>query len=133
MILMLFQGLSGILGGIGLIGDPSGRSLQIPLEWLEGSPFNNYMIPGIILLLILGLYPLIVFYGLLKRQSWSWFGALITSVALIIWIAVEILIIGYQPQPPLQLIYGAVGFIMLVLVLMPSVQMYYQHKEIHEI
>ena len=122
--IMLFQGLSGILGGIGLVGDPSGKSLQIPLEWLEGSPFNNYLIPGIILLIILGAGPVIVFVGLIRKLTWAWYGALLISIGLIIWILVEIIIIGYHHRPPLQLIYGLTGIIMLFLTLVPSVRSY---------
>ncbi|MBD3414471.1 MAG: hypothetical protein GF421_08590 [Candidatus Aminicenantes bacterium] len=119
---ILFQGISGIAGGTGLILDPSGKSLQIPISWLDGSPFSNYLIPGLILFVVLGLYPLIVFYSLLKKLRWSWFAAFVLGAALLIWIGVEIIIIGYQPQPPLQLIYGLVGFIILVLVFLPSVR-----------
>lgn len=126
MVLVAFQGLSGLLGGFGLISDPSGESLQIPLDWLEGSPFNNYLIPGIILFFILGIYPLIVFFGLWKNAMWSWYGALFLGIALIIWIGVEILIIGYHMQPPLQLIYGTVGILILFVALTPPVKKYFQ-------
>lgn len=120
--LILFQGLSGVAGGIGLILDPTGESLQIPITWLDDSPFNDYLIPGLILLIILGFLPLIVSYELWKKTSWSWLGALIIGLSLVIWIGVEIVIVGYQPRPPLQLIYGTVGIIILVLVSLPSVK-----------
>lgn len=123
--LMIFQGLSGLGGGIGLIIDPSGETLHIPLNWLQGSPFSDYLIPGIILLLVLGFFPLAVSYALIRKLSWSWMASLIVGIALIIWIAVEILIIGYQPKPPLQLIYGLVGIFMVILVLLPGVRRYY--------
>jgi peptidoglycan/LPS O-acetylase OafA/YrhL len=126
MVLVAFQGISGILGGFGLISDPSGESLQIPLDWLEGSPFDNYLIPGIILFFILGIFPLIVLFGLWKNAVWSWYGALLLGVALIIWIGVEILIIGYHMQPPLQLIYGTLGIIILFVASMPPVKKYFQ-------
>ena len=124
MIFVLLQGLSGLAGGAGLVLDPTGESLQIPLNWLDDSPFNNFLIPGLILLIVLGLFPLVVLYGLWCKSSWSWFGALIVGAALIIWIAVEILVIGYHPQPPLQLIYGCAGLIILILVLLSSVRDY---------
>lgn len=126
MVLVAFQGLSGLLGGFGLISDPSGESLQIPIDWLEGSPFDNYLIPGIILFFILGIFPLIVFFGLWKNAAWSWYGALLLGTALIIWIGVEILIIGYHMQPPLQLIYGTVGILILFASLMPPVKNYFK-------
>jgi uncharacterized BrkB/YihY/UPF0761 family membrane protein len=122
LILVLFQGLSGIAGGFGLMLDPTGASMNIPLRWLEGSLFQSYLIPGIVLFTVLGLFPLACFVGLLKRWRMAWLGALLIAVALIIWIFVEILVIGYQTQPPLQAIYGAVGVLLLLLVLLPSVK-----------
>lgn len=122
MAAVLIQGLSGIAGGYGLMADPSGASLQIPLEWLEGSPFPDYRIPGIVLFFVLGLAPLVVFFGLWRRAYWGWLGALLLGIALLIWIGVEIVVIGYQPQPPLQLIYGILGVIILVLSLLPQVR-----------
>lgn len=125
MMTMLFQGLSGVVGGIGLVADPSGSNMRIPVSWLEGSPFNDYLIPGLILLTVLGVFPLFVVYGLWKRLLWSWAAALLVSLALVIWILVEILIIGYHPMPPLQLIYGGIGIAMIILVLLPSVRLHY--------
>ena len=125
MILMLFQGLSGLAGGIGLILDPTGQSMQIPLEWLQGSPFSTYLIPGIVLFAVLGLFPLAVFVGLLKQQRLAWFVSLLIGIALMIWLVVEIMVIGYQSQPPLQVIYGLVGIGILTTVLLPSVKKQY--------
>jgi hypothetical protein len=122
--LLLFQGLSGIVGGIFLIVDPSGSSINIPLEWLEGSPFSNYLIPGIILFSILGVVPLIAVYMLRKKMPRSRQYAMFVGAALVIWILVEILIIGYQADPPLQAIYGPVGLFIFLLALMPSVKEY---------
>jgi len=122
MILMLFQGLSGLFGGIALVIDPSGELLQMPLSMLAGSPFNTFLIPGIILLIILGIFPMVIFYGLWKRTNWAWSGALMVSAALIIWIGVEIWMVGYHSEPPLQLIYGLLGLILLVLVMLSSVR-----------
>lgn len=122
IFLMLFQGISGILGGIGLVMDPSGETLQIPISWLNNSPFSNYLIPGIILLILLGIFPVIISIGIWTKTPWSWLGALTISLALIIWIGVEIIIIGYQPEPPLQLIYGTLGLVLLILVFLPAVR-----------
>jgi CDP-diglyceride synthetase len=127
LILILFQGLSGLFGGVGLVLDPSGKSLQIPISWLENSPFNDYFIPGLILLIILGALPIITLYGLWYKLKWGWLFAQVLGLALIIWIGVEILIIGYQPKPPLQLIYGLVGLMILIFVFLPSVKRYYKN------
>lgn len=112
---VIFQALSGLAGGIGLIFDPTGNSLKIPQEWLLNSPFRDYLIPGIILFTVLGIFPAFVSVGLWKAKYWGWLGSLLLGVALLIWIIIEIKIIGYQSSPPLQLIYGILGIVILVL------------------
>lgn len=113
IVLVFFQGVSGLYGGSMLIIDSTGQSLELPLNLLNDTPFDDYLMPGTILLLILGVFPTIVAYGLWRRYTWAWTGALIVSLALIIWIGVQISMIGYRAQPPLQAIYGALGLIML--------------------
>ncbi len=122
--LLAFQGLSGTLGGILLVLDPTGRLIDLPISFLEGSPFHDYFIPGLILLILLGIYPLVVFYNLLRKKTWSWYGTLFVGLILVIWIETEILIIGYQSKPPLQAIYGLTAILIIIFNLMPSVRKY---------
>ena len=126
---LLLQGISGLAGGIGLVGDPTGRSLGIPLEWLSGSPFDSYLIPGVVLLVALGVFPLVVTYGVWNRRPWSWSAALLVGLMLLVWIAVEILVIGYQPAPPLQLVYGLLGLLITILVLLPGLRRYLRQPD----
>ena len=128
MAALLFQGLSGIAGGSALLADPTGALIHLPAAWLEGSPFQDYLIPGVILLVVLGVVPLIVLYGLWKRRAWGGPAALLVGLALVVWIAVEILVIGYHAQPPLQFIYGLVGLAILALAVPPTVQAYKAHQ-----
>jgi ABC-type multidrug transport system permease subunit len=125
VLLVLLQGLSGLLGGTLLVMDPTGEALQLPLGWLDGSPFADYLVPGLILLTVLGVPPMVIAVGLWTGRRWSWFGALAVGVGLMIWIWVEILVIGYHADPPLQLIYGAASVGMLILVLLPSVREFF--------
>lgn len=117
---MFLQALSGLAGGFGLISDPTGGHVQMPLTWLEGTPFASYLIPGIILFTVLGVLPMLVTYGLWRERTWSWFGSLLVGASLTIWIAVQISMIGYFAQPPLQVIYGGLGLFLLTLTLSPS-------------
>jgi uncharacterized BrkB/YihY/UPF0761 family membrane protein len=115
MTALLVQGISGIIGGMGLVGDPSGHSMQIPSHWLQGSPFDDYLIPGLVLLFGLGVVPLIVMIGLWRRRFWARPAALGVGAALVVWIGVQILMIGYHAWPPLQLIYGTLGIVIALL------------------
>lgn len=128
-ILMLFQAVSGLYGGFGLITDPSGKSLQIPIEWLESSPFDNYLIPGIILFVVLGVAPMIVLFGLWNGKHWGLLGSLFLGAALVIWIIVEVIIVGYKAYPPLQVMYGLIGVIIIVLANFPEIKNFYSTEE----
>ena len=77
---------------------------------------------------LVSFFPLIVLYGLWVRRPWAWLAALGVGLALLVWITVEILIIGYHAQPPLQLIYGVLGIGIVVLDLLPSVRAYYAEQ-----
>jgi len=115
---ILVQGLSGVAGGLGLASDPSGARVGLHLAWLEGTPFTDYLVPGVILCFVLGVFPLVVAWGLWVRRSWAWYGSLIVGMSLAIWIVVEILMIGYKPAPPLQVIYGLLSLLILGLAAM---------------
>lgn len=115
---LVFQGLSGLAGGIGLIGDPSGSALGIPAVWLDGSPFTDYLIPGVILLTVLGVAPLAAAAGLRLQRRWARPTAALVGAALVTWIIVQILIIGYRSSPPLQLVYGLAGASILALAIL---------------
>ena len=74
VLLLAFQSLGGLFGGISLVAFPSGAIMQMPLSMLEGSPFSDFLSPGLILLLILGIFPGILTYALISKPSWRWFG-----------------------------------------------------------
>ena len=120
--LLLFQGLSGLAGGLGLMGDPSGEGLGLSMTLLEGSPFPDYLVPGLVLFMVLGIAPMVVARGVWVGHEASWIGALMVGAALMVWIAVQILIVGYHASPPLQALYGSLGLIILVLSLLGSVR-----------
>ena len=46
--------------------------MQMPLEMLAGSPFSNYLLPGLILCIVLGLGAFFVLACLFARPDWGW-------------------------------------------------------------
>jgi len=61
-------------------------------------------------------------FAICRRWTGAWPVAPSVGVALIIWIGVDIAIIGYHAEPPLQLIYGLLGLAILALALSPSIR-----------
>ena len=50
--LQIFIGIGAVAGGFGLVSAPDGSALGLPLELLEHSPFRDYFIPGLVLLVV---------------------------------------------------------------------------------
>ena len=88
---------------------PRGEIIPIPLSALKGSPFETYFVPGLILFCTLGLGPLAAAQLAWRRHQLAHIAALGVGVALLIWMAVEIAIVGYSNSPPLQPFYLLLG------------------------
>lgn len=86
---------AGALGGAAfLVSDPSGKSMQWTLDMLAGSPFPDFFVPGLILGGLFGIGSFIVVGLGLVRHPIAPFLAFAIGVAQMIWITVELAIIG---------------------------------------
>lgn len=91
--LLLFNGTGALYGGWNLITHPDGSSLQLPLQLLNHTPFDDYFIPGVILFIANGLFSNFVFgMILLQTKTYEW---LIVTQGIILsgWIFIQIILI----------------------------------------
>ena len=137
IVVQLFQAVGALGGGAALMASPKGGIIKMPLSNLDGSPFKDFLIPGIILFVVLGVGPLVAAWVLIRRprstalesvnpfrhEYWGWTLSGVVGVGLVIWIAVETLIVPYNFLQPL---YAGVGAVIIVLTLVPSVRAYYR-------
>jgi hypothetical protein len=137
MLLLLVIGVGALISGPMLFLSPDGSLMKLPADTLNGTPFPNFIIPGIVLFLFVGVFPVLVAYGLLKRPSWRWAEAINISkqfhwswtaswaagVIMLIWIAVETTLLGYISfLQPLIAVWGAA---IITLTLQPNTRLYY--------
>jgi hypothetical protein len=135
--LVALQAVSGLGGGAILAIDPTGGLVGMPLSVLRRGPFVDFLVPGVILLLVLGVVPAIVAVGLWTRprwvalrplertfgEHWSWVGTGVVGVGLLVWLAVELWMVG---PSSLLVLYALLGSAIIVLALMPSTRRFYR-------
>ena len=112
--LEVFLGVGALGGGLALMLGPGGEILPLPLSALAGSPFASYFGPGAILFVVIGLGPLAAALLAWRRPRLGPPLTMLVGAALLVWLAVEIAIVGYSNRPPLQAIYLALGVVILV-------------------
>ncbi|NYE21489.1 hypothetical protein [Microbacterium immunditiarum] len=118
LVTQAFVGLTAVAGGVALIVgslDPAlGTVLVPPLDYLDGSPFTSYVVPGIVLIaLVAG--PQAVAFGLgLARSRWFVMTSAAAAFACVIWIFVQMVFI---PFSFLQALYFALGLVEFGLVM----------------
>jgi len=138
IVLQFLLGFGAFVSGGMLVAVPDGSLMQMPLSMLQYSPFSNFLIPGIILLLLLGLYPLVIAYALwrqpawrwpellnpFKRLHWSWAASLSAGVIVLIWITMQVFLL--RSVAILHVLYFIWGWALIVLSLTPGVRQHYK-------
>lgn len=136
ILLVSVLSINGLAGGILMLIDPSGSLLGMQTSWLGKAPFANYFIPGLILFLCNGLFPLLAILGLIWRPNWhvlnrinlyknvhwGWTFSLYSGIVCMVWIVVQQFITTYFILQPV--IY-ALGIAILVLALLPRNMRFY--------
>jgi hypothetical protein len=112
--LEILLSIGALGGGLVLIIAPRGEIMPLPLSALAGSPFDTYLVPGLILFGVLGLGPLVAARLAWLRHPLAPIACFVVGTGLLIWVAVEVAIIGYSNEPPLQAIYAVLGVAILL-------------------
>ncbi len=123
--LLLILSLSAIMIGLGLIADPSGRSFMVPLELLEGTPFNNYFIPGILLLLLHGLPAFIIALLAVKKSRYYTLAIAMQGALLLLWLTAELALNLNFYYPLIHI----PSFLIAILLIYSGLKLYYYKKQ----
>ncbi len=100
-LVQAFVGLGALPVGLLMILNPRGGRL-VPAEVLEGSPFPDFLIPGLFLFTVNGLGSLIGAYLSFRRHRLAGPAALGLGAFLMAWIVVQVLALG----PPIVFLQG---------------------------
>ena len=92
IVLLFFLGFWALLGGYGLISSPSGESLQIPLDYLKDTSFEDYLIPGIVLLLTIGISSIFIATTVIRKIKNYPFFIMVQATILLFWLTTQLLL-----------------------------------------
>ena len=134
LAMMGILSVGGFIGGISFVADPTGDGIGARLSWLDQTPVSDFLLPGLFLLVVYGLVPLLLMCGLVWRFSpgflrrvngrigyqWSWAGTIAVGSVLMIWIVYEFTVL--PERMVLQPILLAVGALMVAIPLLPSMR-----------
>ena len=90
IVLLFFLGLSALPAAIVILSDPSGTNIGMPLDLLDHTPFQDFLIPAILLGLFNGVMSLLFAILVLRKhplQSWM---ILFQGATLAVWLTVEV-------------------------------------------
>ncbi|MDO1447012.1 hypothetical protein Q0590_12155 [Rhodocytophaga aerolata] len=90
MILSLLA-LNALAGGYyGMAG-----AENVPLEWLEGSPFKSYFLPSLFLFVVIGGSCILAAILVFNHHRYARNAAFICGILVLLWIITQVSIIGY--------------------------------------
>ncbi|TDN92239.1 hypothetical protein [Microbacterium sp. BK668] len=112
LVVQGFVAATAVAGGIVLVlasvSPAMATVLSPPPEYLEGSPFASYLVPGLALALVLGGIHIAAFVAVLRRVPGNLIVAAAAAFAALIWIFVQMIFI---PFSFLQAVYFGAGLL----------------------
>jgi hypothetical protein len=109
ILLLWFVAIGALYGGAQLVIAPDGSRMNMRLAWLVETPFMDYFVPGLILMVIVGGGHALIGWGVLRHWTHASLLAGAAGASLVIWIVVQMLML--HTHNGLQLTYLAFGLI----------------------
>ena len=93
-IIQVFVCIGALPAGVLMMIFPDGSGLGIPPGLLTGSPFTDYFIPGVFLLLLNGLFQMAGAVLTFKKSQWAGKAGACLGILLMFWICIQVYFIG---------------------------------------
>lgn len=107
-VLQAFIGLGAVAGGGALVWDSTGGILGLNLALLEGTPFGDYLVPGVVLLAVNGIGSLVGAWASFGRRRSAGVLGIGLGLFLMAWMVVQVRWIGFGW---LHLLYFVLGLV----------------------
>ncbi len=112
-VVLLFVGIGGLSGGTQLVMDPSGAAIGFEPQVLKDSPFSDFLIPGLFILIVNGLLSCILGIAAIRQHKRTGEIGIFFGVWLVSYMIAQAWWIGFTAF--IQYLFLAVGLVVLAL------------------
>lgn len=143
LIVLGYLALGAIGGGIVLIVSPTGEMVGLPLSEFKNMPFDSFLVPGIILLSVLGIFTSLLILALYKKPKskiadrinlfhdmhWSWTFSIYIAFWLIAWIHIQLIFLQGGVHW-LHTFYMFYAILIIIIALLPQTRSIYRKQNL---
>jgi len=106
-------GVAAVSFAISLLLSPDGSNANLSVDMLRRGPFDDYFVPGVLLLTVVGGSTLLACGLVLATHKWAWQVSLAAGAVLVTWVSARVSIMGYGSQmEPIVFIAGVAMAVM---------------------
>ena len=113
LILIAFVAVTATISGLLMISNPDGVIFNLSLSLLDGTPFKNFNVPGIMLAAVVGGINILALFFNTRRNVNGYNWALASGAVVCGWIGVQLLLIHAVYR--LHLLYLGIGILIILL------------------
>ncbi len=113
-----FVALTAMGDGVALLTGAEG--VRFPLTWLQGTPFPDYTLPALLLVVGVGGISLVACVAIVLGRKASVMASMLAGSVLVGYIVVEAIILKQEPPgpTPTEIVYFSVGLAILLLAVL---------------
>jgi hypothetical protein len=93
LLLEAILAASAIVAGFSFVTSPDGSGMQMPVTWLDRTPFSDYFVPGLVLITVNGLLPVVVILLALVGSRFAPIGMMLSGILLFGWLSIQLALI----------------------------------------
>ncbi len=112
LVELFLVGASALFGGATLVLGPDGGLIHLPLKLLQYSPFHDFLVPGLLLALVVGLGNLHAVWLQWRRYDLASLVSFVSGGALLVYITVEMIMLRTVHWA--HLLYLALGLVICI-------------------
>lgn len=112
-LFVAFIAISSVASGLVMVAEPNGSLLGLTASLLDGTPFKDYFIPGIVLTVLVGFTNLLALYYLFRNHRKRFMFSIAGGFMISGWIIVQMILINAVHW--LHFIYLAAGMLVILI------------------